>query len=120
MSELHDECGVFGIYNNDGDMNIVEETYLAMYTLQHRGQVGAGIAVNNNGNMVYHKDFGMIPEALPEAEVNRLGNGNIALGHVKYSSGEAVDHQNLAPLVMRYQRSACLVYERSDHELSGA
>lgn len=102
MSELHDECGVFGIYNNDGDMNIVEETYLAMYTLQHRGQVGAGIAVNNNGNMVYHKDFGMIPEALPEAEVNRLGNGNIALGHVKYSSGEAVDHQNLAPLVMRY------------------
>lgn len=102
MSELHDECGVFGIYNNDGDMNIVEETYLAMYTLQHRGQVGAGIAVNNNGNMVYHKDFGMIPEALPEAEVNRLGNGNIALGHVKYSSGEAVEHQNLAPLVMRY------------------
>ena len=102
MSELHDECGVFGIYNNNGEMNIVEETYLAMYTLQHRGQVGAGIAVNNNGNMVYHKDFGMIPEALPEAEVNRLGNGNIALGHVKYSSGEAVDHQNLAPLVMRY------------------
>ena len=102
MSELHDECGVFGIYSNDGDMNIVEETYLAMYTLQHRGQVGAGIAVNNNGNMVYHKDFGMIPEALPETEVSRLGNGNIALGHVKYSSGEAVDHQNLAPLVMRY------------------
>ncbi len=102
MSELHDECGVFGIYNNNDEMNIVEETYLAMYTLQHRGQVGAGIAVNNNGNMVYHKDFGMIPEALPETEVSRLGNGNIALGHVKYSSGEAVDHQNLAPLVMRY------------------
>lgn len=102
MSELHDECGVFGIYKYDGDTDIVEETYLALYALQHRGQIGAGIAVNNGGSMVYYKDFGMIPEALPEKELSRLGNGTIALGHVKYSSGEAVDHQNLAPLVMRY------------------
>lgn len=102
MSELHDECGVFGIFKNDDDLNIVEETYLALYSLQHRGQVGAGIAVNNKGKIVYHKDYGMIPEALPESELARLGNGRIALGHVKYSSGEDVDRGNLAPLVMRY------------------
>lgn len=102
MSELHDECGVFGIYKNDADMDIVEEAYLALYTLQHRGQIGAGIAVNNDGNIVHYKDFGMIPEALPEKELLRLGNGGIALGHVKYSSGEAVERENLAPLVMRY------------------
>ncbi len=102
MSELHDECGVFGIYKNDEEIDIVEETYLALYALQHRGQIGAGIAVNNGGKMTYYKDHGMIPEALPEAELNRLGTGSIALGHVKYSSGEAVDHENLAPLVMRY------------------
>lgn len=111
MAELHDECGVFGIFSNDGNMDIVEETYLALYALQHRGQMGAGIAVNNNGNMVHYKGFGMIPEALPESELNRLGKGNIALGHVKYSSGSAVDHENLAPLVMRYvkgQLAICL------------
>ncbi len=102
MSELRDECGVFGIYKYDSNTDIVEETYLALYALQHRGQVGAGIAVNDNGKMVHYKDFGMIPEALPEKELVRLGNGNIALGHVKYSSGDAVDHENLAPLVMRY------------------
>ncbi len=102
MSELHDECGVFGIFTNDASVNIVEETYLSLYALQHRGQVGAGIAVNNNGNIIYHKDFGMIPEALPERELLRLGSGRIAIGHVKYSSGEQVDHENLAPLVMRY------------------
>ena len=102
MSELHDECGVFGIYKNDEDINIVDETYLALYALQHRGQIGAGIAINKGGKMVYYKDHGMIPEALPESELNRLGTGNIALGHVKYYSGEAVDHENLAPLVMRY------------------
>ena len=102
MSELHDECGVFGIYKNDSETDIVEETYLSLYAIQHRGQVGAGIAVNNEGKIKYYKDFGMIPEALPEKELARLGNGKIALGHVKYSSGEAVDHENLAPLVMRY------------------
>lgn len=102
MSELHDECGVFGIYKKDEGLNIADETYLALYTLQHRGQIGAGIAVNKNGNMKYFKGHGMIPEAIPESELNRLGSGKIALGHVKYSSGEAVDHENLAPLVMRY------------------
>lgn len=102
MSELHDECGVIGIYKNDPEVDIVEETYLSLYALQHRGQVGAGIAVNDNGRMIYYKDHGMIPEALPEKELNRLGNGKIALGHVKYSAGEQVDHENLAPLVMRY------------------
>ena len=102
MSELHDECGVFGIFKNDESMNIVDETYLALYALQHRGQIGAGIAVNKDGNMKYFKGHGMIPEAIPESELNRLGKGKIALGHVKYSSGEAVDHENLAPLVMRY------------------
>ena len=102
MAELHDECGVFGIFKNDDDLNIVEETYLALYALQHRGEVGAGIAVNNNGKMVYYKDFGVVPEALPEKELARLKNGQIALGHVKYSSGVQVDHANLAPLVMSY------------------
>lgn len=102
MSELHDECGVFGIYKNNENMNIADETYLALYALQHRGQIGAGIAVNKDGNMKYFKGHGMIPEAIPEKELSRLGSGRIALGHVKYSSGEAVDHENLAPLVMRY------------------
>ncbi len=102
MSELHDECGVFGIYKNQEPIDIADETYLALYALQHRGQIGAGIAVNQGGKMTYYKDLGMIPEALPEKELQRLGEGEIALGHVKYSSGEMVDHENLAPLVMRY------------------
>ncbi len=102
MSELHDECGVIGIFKNDDNVDIVEETYLSLYALQHRGQIGAGIAVNNNGRIIFYKDHGMIPEALPEKELSRLGNGNIALGHVKYSAGGQVDHENLAPLVMRY------------------
>ena len=80
MSELHDECGVIGLFSTDASVDIVEETYLSLYALQHRGQVGAGIAVNNNGTIIYHKDHGMIPEALPEKELTRLGQGNIKQG----------------------------------------
>ena len=111
MSELRDECGVFGIFSHDASVDIVEETYLSLYALQHRGQIGAGIAVNNGGKIIHHKDFGMIPEALPEKELTRLGNGQIAIGHVKYAAGGQVDHENLAPLVMRYikgQLALCL------------
>ncbi len=102
FDKLHEECGVFGIYKNSGDMDIVEETYLALYTLQHRGQIGAGIAVNDNTKIKYYKGSGMIPEALPESELIRLGGGNIAIGHVKYSSNSAVNQEDLAPLVMSY------------------
>ena len=72
MSELHDECGVIGVYSTDDTVDIVEETYLSLYALQHRGQVGAGIAVNNKGTITYYKDHGMIPEAWPEKELVRL------------------------------------------------
>ena len=119
MSELHDECGVFGIFKNDENLDIVEETYLALYALQHRGEVGAGIAVNDNGKMVYYKDFGVVPEALPERELARLKNGQIALGHVKYASGGQVDHADLAPLVMRYiqgQLALCMNGALTNHD----
>ncbi len=118
MSELHDECGVFGIFSNDEKLDIAEETYLALYALQHRGEVGAGIAVNDNGNMVYYKDFGVVPEALPEKELARLKNGQIALGHVKYSAREQIDHADLAPLVMRYshgQLALCMNGALANH-----
>ena len=45
--KIHDECGVFGIFGND-TTDIIDETYLALYALQHRGTLGAGIAINDN------------------------------------------------------------------------
>ena len=44
--KIHDECGVFGIFGND-TTDIIDETYLALYALQHRGTLGAGIAIND-------------------------------------------------------------------------
>ncbi len=100
--KIHDECGVFGIFGND-TTDIIDETYLALYALQHRGTLGAGIAINDNGNMSVVKGFGVVPEALPEKELSRLKKAKIALGHVRHTTASvANDRTSIQPLLMRY------------------
>lgn len=100
--KIHDECGVFGIFGND-TTDIIDETYLALYALQHRGTLGAGIAINDNGNMSVVKGFGVVPEALPEKELSRLKKAKITLGHVCHTTASvANDRTSIQPLLMRY------------------
>ena len=100
--KIHDECGVFGIFGND-TTDIIDETYLALYALQHRGTLVAGIAINDNGNMSVVKGFGVVPEALPEKELSRLKKAKIALGHVRHTTASvANDRTSIQPLLMRY------------------
>lgn len=99
---IHEACGVFGIYSND-DIDIIEETYLALFSLQHRGQAGAGIAVNKDGEIKSVKDIGLVNEALQQKEIDKLPQGNIAIGHVRYDSFDAaIDRAASQPLVIRY------------------
>ena len=93
---------MFGIFGND-TTDIIDETYLALYALQHRGTLGAGIAINDNGNMNVVKGFGVVPEALPEKELSRLKKAKIALGHVRHTTASvANDRTSIQPLLMRY------------------
>lgn len=104
MSGLHEECGVFGIYNQDG-LDAVHLTYLGLYSLQHRGQVSCGIAVNNDTKVDCYKDLGTIPEVFHQEQLAKLkqhGNGSMAIGHVRYSPGNVSDQVNSQPLVMHY------------------
>lgn len=104
-----EECGVFGIYKNDEELNVTEETYKALYTLQHRGQESAGIAVNDGGEFCCAKDLGIVPEALPEKAVRSLGNGKIAIGHVCYCASDAIVRAAAQPLVMRYIKGSLAI-----------
>jgi len=79
---LKEECGVFGIYGL-ADMNVARQTYYGLFALQHRGQESAGIAVNNNGNIIYYKDSGLVSEVFNDAIIERL-KGKMAIGHVSY------------------------------------
>ncbi len=97
--KLHEECGVFGIYNNDSH-DVARLTYYSLYALQHRGQESAGIAVNNGNTILYHKDMGLVPEVFNEVVINYL-KGDIAIGHVRYSTTGESFRENAQPMVIK-------------------
>ncbi|HEX2939136.1 MAG TPA: amidophosphoribosyltransferase [Ruminiclostridium sp.] len=129
-NEIHEECGVFGIYGAEGNIDPANQTYLALYALQHRGQESCGIAVNDKGVIIAHKDLGLIPEVFNEVMLSHLGGGNMAIGHVRYSTTGGNSRENAQPLVMKYVKGTIALahngnlvnaYElRHQLELSGA
>ncbi len=98
-NKLGEECGVFAIYDPDGDC--ARSTYYGLYALQHRGQESCGIAVNNDRSITHYKDMGLVNDVFNEEILTKL-NGKMAVGHVRYSTtGESL-RENAQPLVLRY------------------
>ena len=64
---LHEECGVFGIYDRAGTEDVAAAAYSALYALQHRGQESCGIAVNDDGVIQGHRDLGLVNEVFTPA-----------------------------------------------------
>lgn len=102
MDKMHEECGVFGVYSPDSDNNIdvAGLTYYGLYSLQHRGQESAGIAVSDSESIFFHKDMGLVPEIFDRVVLNHL-KGTMAIGHVRYSTTGASRRENAQPIVVR-------------------
>lgn len=96
---IGEECGVFAIYDPAGDC--ARSAYYGLYALQHRGQESCGIAVNNNRDITYHKDMGLVNEVFDNETIESLG-GTMAIGHVRYSTTGGSLRANAQPLVLRY------------------
>ncbi len=126
---IHEECGVFGIYSKE-TTDIASDTYFALYALQHRGQESCGIVVNDKGLFSYHKDLGLVPEVFNEEQLNKLGTGNISIGHVRYSTTGNSNRSNAQPLVVRHIKGPMAIAHngnlinarelREKYELKGA
>ncbi|MCD7904093.1 MAG: amidophosphoribosyltransferase [Clostridiales bacterium] len=99
MSILKEECGVFGIWDPDG--YCANTTCSALVALQHRGQEGCGIAVNKDREISYYKDTGLVNEVF-NSEILEKYPGNMAVGHVRYSTAGGSLRENVQPLVLRY------------------
>ncbi len=109
---IHEECGVFGIFNRGCEHNAVQETYLALYALQHRGQVSCGIAVRNGKEVNCITGMGTVPNVFSRerlAALTQQGNGDVAVGHVRYSTHGEEDEINNQPMVMSYARGSISV-----------
>lgn len=102
MNKINEECGVFGIYSKINNSDVTLRTYRALYALQHRGQESCGIVVNDKGVFSYHKDLGLVPEVFDKTHIDRLGDGNISIGHVRYSTTGKPNRSNAQPLVVRH------------------
>ena len=98
--ELHEECGVFGAYNTKGE-DIASWIYYGLFSLQHRGQESCGIAVSENRDIRYYKDMGLVNEVFTPANLDKL-HGDIAIGHVRYSTAGSSVRANAQPLVTKY------------------
>ena len=102
--KLHEECGVFGIYSERDDQRVASSAYLALYALQHRGQMSCGIAVGDHGVIKSYKDNGLVPEVFSRDVLDSLGDGHIAVGHVRYGTSDNADRANAQPMVVRHVR----------------
>ena len=101
-SKLHEECGVFGIAAAPDDgINAAGETYSALFALQHRGQEACGIATSKNGIITFHKDCGLVPEVFNGENLSTL-EGNLAIGHVRYSTTGNTQRVNSQPIVLSH------------------
>ena len=99
MGGLHEECGVFGIYDPEG--NCAQATYYGLYALQHRGQESCGIAVNKDREISSYKGMGLINEVFDNEILQGLP-GTMAIGHVRYSTCGESKPENTQPLVLNY------------------
>lgn len=103
MSKINEECGVFGIISKN-TKNLALETYYGLFALQHRGQEACGIAINNEGLFKYHKDLGLVNEVITPNIISKLGEGQIAVGHVRYSTSGVPNRENAQPMVVNHSK----------------
>ena len=92
--ELHEECGVFGIFSHSEDVAL--NTYWGLYALQHRGQESTGIVVTDGQKMKIKKGMGLVADVYKDG-VGEL-QGFAAIGHVRYSTTGASMPYNIQPL----------------------
>jgi amidophosphoribosyltransferase len=99
---MNEECGIFGIFNqNEENTDAAKLAHLGIFALQHRGQESAGIAVSNGKNILIYRDLGLVSEVFNEGILNTL-QGNIAIGHVRYSTAGANNWENSQPILNQY------------------
>jgi len=104
MGNLHEECGVFGMYDMNGG-NVANSIYYGLFALQHRGQESCGIAVTDTkgkkGSYNVYKGMGLCNEVFTPEILENL-KGNVGVGHVRYSTAGSSTRENAQPLVLSY------------------
>lgn len=126
---IHEECGVFGVYSPKRG-NVAGLVYYGLYALQHRGQEGCGIVVNDDGVFTTHKGLGLVSEVFTREEMQKFPEGQIAVGHARYGTTGGNSLSNCQPLQVNHLKGKLALAHngnlsnalnlRRELELSGA
>ena len=103
LRHIREECGVFGMFSPKRRA-LAPLVYYGLYALQHRGQESAGIALNDDGVFRAFRDTGLVNEVFTPERLEALGEGSIAVGHVRYATTGADSKQNVQPLLVNHHK----------------
>ena len=129
MSQLREECGVFGVYAPE-PLPAADLAYYGLYALQHRGQESCGIVVCDDGLFTSHKDLGLVNEVFSREDLQQFPLGTMAVGHVRYGTTGGTNRANCQPIEVNHQKGKMALAHngnlsnafqlRSELELNGA
>lgn len=105
-NQLHEACGVFGIYRQGGRQGVIPEAYHALYALQHRGQESCGVAINTNGVITCHKDVGLVTDVFTHPVLSQLPEGSAAVAHCLYAPKSSHNRDNAQPMLVNHRKGA--------------
>ncbi|MBQ8358129.1 MAG: amidophosphoribosyltransferase [Clostridia bacterium] len=126
---IREACGVFGVMG-EKPLNVASFCYYGLYALQHRGQEGCGIVVNDDGVFFSHKDLGLLNEVFTADRLSRFPQGTMAVGHVRYGTTGGNSRNNCQPIEVNHRKGKMALCHngnlsnaaelRAELELSGA
>ena len=126
---IHEECGVFGVYSQRQE-DVASLVYYGLYALQHRGQEGCGIVVNDDGMFTSHKGLGLVSEVFSHDVMKKFPTGKLAVGHARYGTTGGSNLANCQPIQVNHLKGKLALAHngnlsnalplRRDLELSGA
>ena len=110
FDKIHEECGVFGVYA-DKKTDVAGLCYYGLFALQHRGQESCGIYVNDDGVINGYKAAGIVNDVFTRPVLESLGQGSMALGHVRYGTAGSSGNKNAQPVQINHIKgSMALAY----------
>ena len=114
QGEMEDKCGIVGYHCRDESANVASLVYYCLYALQHRGQESAGIATFNQKNgLNYYCGMGLITDVFKDYEIQNL-HGNMAVGHVRYSTTGQSKLENSQPFVTDFDEGFIAMAHNGD------
>lgn len=103
FDKIKEECGIFGVYSAKPE-KLAYITCVGLSGLQHRGEESCGIAVNTDGVISGYKDKGLVSNVFTNSILDNLPEGNMSIGHVRYSTTGADKRENIQPMVIRHKK----------------